>query len=211
MTRYLWILCSLLMCAGYAHAETMYVNDLIRITFRRGPSVEHKVIDTLVSGQKAEIIGQNGAYVHIHLPDGRDGWVLAQYLTPDAPAQIRLEQLNLKCKNQVEKCSELTASNEALTQENERLKASGDQYQLKIEALNSSFDTLKEESADFLTVQAQYEETMKQLESEKRRNATTDKLLKEHIVHWVLTGGGLVLIGLLIGRLSKGGKQRNYY
>ena len=51
---------------------------------RGGPGVEHAVLVVLERGDQAHVVGQNeeGSWLWIVLPDGREGWLSAAYVEP---------------------------------------------------------------------------------------------------------------------------------
>ena len=49
-------------------------------------------VATLKSGDRVELIERAGEAVHVRLPDGREGWLRAIYLSGDEPLRPRLQQ-----------------------------------------------------------------------------------------------------------------------
>ena len=48
---------------------------------RNGPSIASSVIDQLKYGTKLQVIGQSADWLRIQMPDGRDGWVAAGWVS----------------------------------------------------------------------------------------------------------------------------------
>ena len=77
----------------------MYVSDILKLTLRTGPSTENKILAVIESGQMLNIVKFGDEWSQAQLPDGKEGWVLTCYLTPDETNNIKLERLEAKHKN----------------------------------------------------------------------------------------------------------------
>ncbi len=82
----------------FAHAETMYVADIVKITVRTGPGTEHKIITMVKSGQKVEVLQPDIHWSEVRLTNGKQGWVLNRFLTTEKPCRLLLESLQKKFK-----------------------------------------------------------------------------------------------------------------
>ena len=51
------------------------------VNMRSGPGTSHGVIATLPLGAKADVIGSEGNWNNIRLPDGTEGWMSANFLS----------------------------------------------------------------------------------------------------------------------------------
>ncbi len=76
-----------------AHAETMYVGDIVKITVRTGPGTEHKIITMVKSGQQVEVLQPDIHWSEVLLKNGKQGWVLNRFLTTEKPCRLLLESL----------------------------------------------------------------------------------------------------------------------
>ena len=72
--------------------------------------------------------------------------------------------------------------------------------------LQSAFENLKKESAEFLQLKKRYEKATADLEAEKNRSAKLDEenlqMKRNRIIQWVWTGGGIMLLGFFLGLFS---------
>jgi SH3 domain protein len=198
------------------HAATMYISDQFTVPLRRGPSNGHKIVHAgLPSGMALEVLGEDekAGFTHVRTPNGAEGWVPTQYLT-GAPA----------AKDQ------LAAANRRIQTLEAELKSTRDNYQQARTArtvaetrgtdLTKQTEKLQAELAEIKRVSAtsiaQYEEN-KQLKADNQRLQTEVTQLTERVrqldrnvmLRWLLAGGGLVLIGLILGVWIKSRPRRS--
>jgi len=97
--RYLTILSILLVLASSvfappAAAETRYVVDELVITLRLGKSTDHKILKNLKTGTPFEVLEDDDkTYIKVRTPDGLEGYVLRQYVSPEIPKKQVIEKL----------------------------------------------------------------------------------------------------------------------
>ena len=213
LKRFPFVFGCLILIAGPVHAATMYVTDIVEITLRTGPSLDHKITAFLQSGQRLDIIQQNDQWSQVRTSGGRDGWVLNRYLVPEPTSKIKLESLEEKFNN-------LTARNAALVKENNELKAENRKYSTDLNSTDSSlkqvrdeYETLKAESAEFLAMKDKFEKTSARLkeETDKAQQLAEQvaKLERSYAIKWFLSGSGVLLFGLIIGFNLKRQRRRS--
>ena len=76
-----------------AHAEPMFVIDKVLINVYAEPNQDAARVATLETGDTVEAIDRLDPYVRVRLPDDREGWVRGNYLSTQAPAILRLKEL----------------------------------------------------------------------------------------------------------------------
>jgi SH3 domain protein len=199
-----------------APAATMYVSDQFTVPLRRGPSNSHRIlIAGLPSGTALEVVGEDVAagFTQVRTPNGTEGWIPTQFLAAQpisrdrlAAADRRVESLEAQLKNlrdtyqetrgartQSEgRASELTKQTEKLQAELaevRRISATSIANYEENKQLKASNDTLQKQVT-------QLTERVRQLE----RNV---------MLRWMLAGGGLVLLGLLLGAWIKSRPKRS--
>ncbi len=112
-----WILAFSTLC----HAQPAYISGYREVMLRTGPSVEHRILAVLRTGNELEIIGEDADYNFVSLPDGRQGYVLKSFLTTEAPPQRRLEELNEMVETQAAELEQLRNENQDLMARNDKL------------------------------------------------------------------------------------------
>jgi len=154
-------------------AAKAYVTDSFRISLRRGPSIENKILKFLPSGLPVEVFESQEGWSRVRpLESGRgsiEGWVLSRYLIARLPWENQARSLK---------------------QENAHLKE-------KLACIEEEWqETLRRKAADYLELKKAYEigqETVQRLtkENEGLRSSQRNK--------WFATGALVVLCGLMIG------------
>jgi len=201
----------LLASASYAQ-NTMYVNDVIKITMRTGPGIDHKVIAMLQSGETVQVLERNPDWSRVRLPDGKEGWALSRFLTGKKPNEVRLRQIEEEYEQLSGKADSLIQENEELQEENQRLLSQTESTRQDLEQLSESYSNLKSESADYLNVKTAYEEAFTELKTQREKaevmTARVSKLEWKRNVMWFLSGAGVFLMGFIIGGFNEKGKRR---
>lgn len=210
--RLVLVVLGLLLGAAGAQAKTMYVNDVIKITMRTGPGINHKVIQMPQSGQKIELRDTQGDWSYVRLPSGEDGWVLSRFLTDKVPNEIQLRRLKEKQGTLDARLSELEAENERLKAENQTLVEQTAAAAAEAEEATASYRTLQSESSDYLEMKSAYEAAATELAAQKERAETLGARLsriewKSNVI-WFVAGGGVFLVGFVFGGFNEKGKHR---
>jgi hypothetical protein len=81
-----------LAAAPAIHAETLYVIEQLVVNVNSTPDNSGVRVATIKSGEAVEVLDRQGDEVHVHLPNGTEGWVRKSYLSADEPLQHRLTQ-----------------------------------------------------------------------------------------------------------------------
>lgn len=86
------LLCSLCSLALAQTAATRYISDETAITLREDKGMNAPVSALLKSGTQVELIEEDAAsgYSRVRVPPGREGWVLARYLSTEPAAREKL-------------------------------------------------------------------------------------------------------------------------
>ncbi len=182
----------LMLVAGSALAETVYVKGVMKITMRTGPGVSHKIVTMVKSGESLEIIESNDDWSHVRASKGSEGWVLTRFVTPDVPVVLLVD--GLKKKN-----TELSSMLEQVKTENTELSGT----RAKLRNLEKSYTLLKKESADFLALEKKYDKATKGFKEQQERIAALEKSLGNEDIKWFLSGAGVLVAGIFLGMSAK--------
>ena len=202
----------LLAFSAAASAEKMYVNDKIRITIRSGPGISVKVIAEAESGQTMDVQEAQEGWSRVVLPDGKEGWALSRFLTKNKPKEAQLKALQKAHDEAAARVDALTRENEQLKEENQKLDLMAGENRRALEEVSHAYDALKTESKDFLKVKSAYENVSQRF-TEQQETAEMLKARMENLewrknAAFFIGGGVLVLLGFLIGVMSRGGSRR---
>jgi SH3 domain protein len=126
-------------------AETVYVQDSLRIGVRTEPGNNATPIGVVVTGMRLDVLDRNNDYVKIRTEKGLEGWIKESYVAKDVPAIIQLEELQKEYsqfKSRVGKHDELLKSseiaNKSLSTELEELKTSNAELQRELVSVKAT-------------------------------------------------------------------------
>jgi SH3 domain protein len=163
-------------------ATKAYVTDSLRISLRRAPSIENKILKLLPSGLAVEVLESQEGWSRVQLLEpGRgsmEGWVLSRYLITRQPWEIQARSLK---------------------RENAQLKT-------KLARIEREWEeTLKQKIGDYLKLRTGYETAQETVQTLTEENET---LRSSHRNKWFAMGALVLLCGLMIG-LVTGRQQKN--
>ena len=197
---------------GIVYAETMYVKDVLRLPLRTGHSTEYKIIAVIESGLQVEVLQVKEEWTQVRLPSEKEGWVQSRYLTHEPTAQLKLEQLEIKHKNLTAQAASLLEENTKLKGEKRKLGAELAENQNALNQIGKDFESLKEESAEFLELKSKYDATAAVLAEKSNRLETLEKDLATltffYYFKWFLGGSAVLFVGFMIGLSAKRQRRR---
>ena len=184
-------------------AETMYVNDSVKITLRTGQGTNYKVLAMINLGQELEVLQPDDEWTQVKLPSGMEGWVLTRFLTYDKPCRLEFGILKKKYETLSTQSASLLKENRIYKEESKRFRTELSGSKEMLAAISKSYDTLKKESADFLELKSKYEVTSSQLTDQTKKAKKLEEELSKLVSHrniiWFLSGAGVLVLGILIG------------
>lgn len=188
-------------------AQEMYVKDVTSLNLRAGKGVNHKIITTLDPGEPLTVLSRSGEWINVGTTEGNEGWVLSKYLTEEKPPDIKIENLKIQAETLKGKLEMAEIENQKLMEENINLTTRLNENSIRLGNLEKSFNDLKENSTQYLTLKEKYD-VLRQEVSEKD---TRIRLLEEKVgdqytavaIKWSLTGAGILLVGYFLGYRSK--------
>ncbi len=198
---------------------TNYVTDSLKLPIRTNPGFKYKIIKTIESGSKVTILKVNDknwakvSYLDKKKNKTYEGWMPTVILQNTPIAKVRLKYQISKTSKVEKKYNqlkiELQALNNRLTETNVELKEtkarnfSLSKNLTKIKAISGKSIILSEKNAE-------YAEKIKELNSEKiimkERVSEAEDIVQRQ---WFLTGGGVLLLGLLLGRFFRIPAKKN--
>ena len=187
-------------------AETVYVSENFEITMRTGPGTDRKIISLVQSGKALEILEKGEEWSMVRTHNGKEGWVLNRYLTPSQPCAMVLDRVRQDYDVLAAKFKDLKEKFDQLNSQKKVADADLSQTQQDRDELSTAFQNLKKESAEFLKLKKRHQQVTADLEAEKTLSAKLDdenmQMKRNRIIQWVLTGGGIMLVGFFIGLFS---------
>jgi SH3 domain protein len=199
-----------------ASAATVYISDQLTVPLRRGPSNSHKILHAgLPSGTALEVLGEDTAagFTQVRTPNGTEGWVPTQFLSNEPAARDRLAAANRRVES-------LEQQLKTLRDTYQETRGARTQSEGRVTDLSKQTEKLQAELAEVRRISAtsiaNYEEN-KQLKAsnEALQKQVTDltarvrDLDRNVVLKWLLAGGALVLLGLILGAWIKSRPKRS--
>ena len=199
--------------------STRFVTDSTQVALRAGPGYKFKIIRMLRSGTAVQVLEVNPS-----------GWMRVQYKTKNKtyegwmPGSLLQNQpiAKVKLKQQIEKNNLLESENNQLKQELAELKKRYEETDSTLKTvqqqkltLDKAYQDLKEKSGNALEIS----EENKQLKQKLKEADNQLILYKEQLSEaedtvkrqWFLTGAGVLLLGIILGRLFRlPGKRKKW-
>lgn len=210
------LLAGLSVASVSAPAATMYISDQLTVPLRRGPSNTHRILHAgLPSGTALEVLGEDAAagFTQVRTPNGTEGWVPTQYLSAQPIARSRLAAADRRVEA-------LEAQLKSLRDTYQETRGARAQSEGRASDLTKQTEKLQAELAEVRRISAtsiaNYEEN-KQLKSSNEALQTQVTQLSERVrqlegnvmLRWLLAGGALVLLGLILGAWIKSRPKRS--
>ncbi|MCB4794331.1 SH3 domain-containing protein [Pseudomonas sp. NP21570] len=191
-----------LLVAGPVNAQessdnTRWVSDSLNTYVRSGPTDGYRIVGTLTSGQKVELISTQGDYSQVRSESGSNVWIPSKELQ-DVPGQAeRLPQL----EQQVAELSE-------------ELKTIDDSWKVRVQGMQETLDSRKalidELDARRIALEAELTEAQSELRTTQARLGDENKqVLMQYMVYGGSIAGAGLLVGLILPMLTRGRKRND--
>lgn len=199
--------------SGFKH----YITDQLEVPVRRGPGFNYKIINLLKSGTPVTVLEVNDkGWARIQFTykgRTREGWMPARLLSNQPVARMQLKALQ-------QKNAELNARLQQLQQQQQQLHAELDDTRKQLGEAQKKLFTLRKEYTHLRQVAGNavaLDEENQKLKTHLRDLEQENAMLKEQIAHsedavkrqWFLTGAGVLLLGLLLGRFMRAPRRRS--
>lgn len=195
-----------------ATAATVYVTDVLRLSLRSAPGVGNETVAVLESGQILEVLETKEQWSHVRLPDGRQGWVLSRYLTPEKTGALKFEILQQQHTALKEQAAAWQTENASLKKENQLFRTELEQTAKRVADIGQSYDQLKKEAAGYLKLKENHQNTAAKLSAQQKKIAELEKELSKletlRFIWWFLAGAGVLLVGFIAGFSVKRQRRR---
>jgi SH3 domain protein len=216
LISFLWLAISTQPLA--AVGDVNYISDVLNVPLRSGPSTAHRIIHRgIPSGTQLTILAtdEEAGFTQVRTAGGMEGWVTSQYLVGEPIARDKLAAAEKRLKNlkaEIDKEREALASIQATHKETE---ATNRTLNSQVQSLTKELAELKRIAADPITEHALNVELTQQntrLVGEMEELSSLTRRLKDNVqLEWLLYGGALVLIGLILGVVLKARTRQTSY
>jgi len=210
--RILPLLCGAgLFLASTAQAvdTTFYIKPNMNIAVRKSKSDNSKAVAIINMGTSVEVLKKEKIWSHVQLQNHMEGWVRTRYLDhePVIPeANIHLQKdAEGNIINPVLESERLNKENQGLKKELTACTTDrstlADKYQTVVGDPTSALNTRRELNS----AKEQIEALQQQLSEAEIENTV---LRKNQSIKWFFTGSMVLLVGWIIGRISRNNKKR---
>ncbi|WP_044901647.1 TIGR04211 family SH3 domain-containing protein [Pseudomonas sp. CFII64] len=196
------VLGGLLAISATAHAaETKpnerWVSDSLNTFVRSGPTDGYRIVGTLKSGQKVELLNTQGDYSQVRSEGGGSVWIPSSDLQSMPSPSERLPELS-------QQVADLTG----------QLKNIDDTWKTRVQGMQETLDTRKklidELEARTKDLNAQLVDSQSELRSTQAKLGDENKqVLMRYMVYGGSIAGAGLLVGLIIPALTRGRKKND--
>lgn len=187
----------------------VYVTDALDIPFRRGPSLQHKILKMLDSGEPLQVLEEQSGWSRVKIlnmeKEGMEGWVLSRYLTTRTP--WKTQAATLQAENESLR-NELALLKEKIQTDTPRALKLDEAYKKNLEELNAlkqEYARFRQEAGEFVQLKNNYE---KAKSNEERMALELKDLENSKRNKWFALGALVLLFGIIIGlQIGKQGKR----
>lgn len=209
-----FVLTILLATTLVATAETGYITDQVVLTLRSGPGNQYETLDHLRTDTRVEILSEDDKYARVRTDDGKEGFVLKQYLTSKTP---KLQVINRQAKEIEELRSKIKASTSSGTeiqQQFAELKEANSLQEKNLQEAQDNFEKLSNDYQQLLEASGNLMQTTQERDQLREENialaAEAGELREENIdllttgsIKWFLAGAGVLFFGWFMGKISR--------
>ncbi|MDH5699958.1 MAG: TIGR04211 family SH3 domain-containing protein [Nitrospirota bacterium] len=193
-----------------AVGDVNYISDELNVPLRSGPSTAHRIIHRgLPSGTKLTVLAtdEEAGFTQVRTDGGLEGWVTSQYLIGEPIARVKLAATEKRLKNLQAEIDKEREGRASIQVEHKEAEANNRALNSQVQALSKELAELKRISADPINEHARNIELTQQntlLAGQVEELSSKARRLEDNVqLEWLLYGGALVLIGLLIGVILK--------
>lgn len=183
--------------AGASAEEVRWVSDSLTTYVRSGPTDGYRIVGSLRSGQKVELLRSQGDYSQVRGDNGDSVWIATRDLQAQPGQTERLPQLE-------QKAADLSAE----------LKGIDDTWKTRVQGMQETLDSRKalidelqaargELDTQLTLAQADLREAQAQLGDENKQ------VLMRYMVYGSSIGGAGLLAGLILPTMLRVRRKRN--
>jgi len=203
--KFLLPLACLLLSTNIALAEEVrYVSDSFSITMRTGQGTTHKIVKSLKTGTKLELVEvSEQGYSKVRTQGGAEGWVLSRYLLNQPVAKDSLAIAERKIASLKNQTKELNKQLKSLSSNSSTLQKDRNQLEKTSTKLKKELDKIKEIAANQIALNSENKTLKEQVLSQKREMQSIQQenmaLQDRSARDWFLIGAGVFIVGIIMG------------
>lgn len=187
-------------------AKTYYVKPSSEVVVRRGQGTEYKIIAMVKDGVAVEFLEESDSYAKVRLQNGKEGWMLKRFLSTAPPLEEVVTTLQTEKEELEERASETALKLEEVSSVLAQTKMELESTLAEKNQIMTNYQVLKRDTADVVQIKTdllqrtrENETLIQELASLREEN---NNLKENTAIKWFLTGGGVLLIGMFLGKIS---------
>lgn len=187
-----------------AAQEQLYVSDDVFIVLHAGPGTNYRWLGKLTPGAQLNIgeSSEDGEWTAVTTSRGTEGWVQAEFLSTEPPAQIRLPVISRELEEAERAAADLRAAMTRVREEKASLEREGGDTSAQLQSVTEELAQLRQISGSAIETAEQNRRLVTEVESMR---ATIDTLeadnqrLNDKVSSSAFLDGALaVLLGVII-------------
>lgn len=177
--------------------NTRWVSDSLSTYVRSGPTDGYRIVGSLASGQKVELLRTQGDYSQVRSDDGDSVWIPTRDLQSVPGQAERLPQLE-------QKVADLSAE----------LKGIDDTWKTRVQGMQETLDSRKALIDELQATRSDLDSQLSQAQADLREaqaqlGGENKQVLMRYMVYGGSIAGGGLLVGLLLPTVLRVRRKRN--
>nr|WP_321466927.1 TIGR04211 family SH3 domain-containing protein [uncultured Desulfobulbus sp.] len=190
-------------------ADVLYIKPSLEVLMRKGRADNARVIATIPMGTAVELVQGGKDWSRIKLQNGTQGWVRSRFLGSSPVIPVVNMRPGVGNEGQIIDPTVQTAN---LTEENQRLRKELAACTTDRSTLADKYQTMVGDPTSVLHTKTELGEARRQIEALQQQLTESQiectVLRKNQSIKWFFTGSIVLLLGWLIGRVSRNSKKR---
>lgn len=199
----------LLIAPAAQAADVLYIKPSLEVLMRKGRADNARIIATIPMGTAVELVQGGKTWSRIRLQNGTQGWVRSRFLGSSPVIPMASIRPGVGLDGQV---LDPAARTTKVEEENLRLRKELAACTTDRSTLADKYQTLVGDPDSALHTKSKLGEANRQIEDLQQQLTEAQiectVLRKNQSIKWFFTGSMVLLMGWLIGRLSRNNKKR---
>ncbi|MCK4910814.1 MAG: TIGR04211 family SH3 domain-containing protein [Thermodesulfovibrionales bacterium] len=195
-----------------AFCETNYIIDRIVVGLRNSPDKNSSLIRYISTGEKLDVLSEEGEHLFVRTSDGKEGWVKSKYATKEMPGRAMADNLGKKITRLEVRLKQVETSRDEMTGLLHEARAEAEGFKESLTEARKQYNDLAEMSDHVQSIAAERDMLKGQVRKLRDEGGVflqlRNTLANRDFLLWFLGGGGVFLVGWLTGKSSK--KERYY-
>ncbi len=193
-------------------AAVRYVTPSAEVVLRTGQGTEYKIIGMVKDGDAVELLDESDSYALVRLADGKEGWMLKRFLSTSPPLSTVVGSLRAENEELKQRQIEITKKNEEISAILTKTEAELQTALTERDQIKTDYENLKHDTVNVIQIKEDMQKAKQENTSLVKEIATlkdeNNDFNKDKSINWFLAGGGVLLVGMAIGKLSSKSRKR---